>query len=714
MNANGVTRAAIDVLSSSQFGSGETFYAYFPTGVRVGASTSACGTSFTTLGTGSTTPATQPYFTDAATSAPVYAYYPYVTGKQVTEAITSFSVEQDQTSEAGYKKSDLMYATATATKNGNSGSGVLHFAHKMSKIIVNASSTSLQIQAIRIVGGSRTISIADATTTDESTSPFFGATPTYDDANTTLNYITMYTGSGVSANGAALIPPQTITGGFLQVVTDAGIISYSLSSKTFVSGGSYTYALTVTSASIGLTIDITDWDTSEDATDLVNNGSTSYQIVPKAVDLGLSVKWANMNVGASSPTDYGMYFMWGDVAGHPGANNNGTATDGFNFAWANYKWTTDGGSTFTKYTSSDGKTTLEAADDAATAYWGSGWRMPTQAEFNELLNNTTKAWTYDYNDTGVAGYTFTANGQTLFLPAAGYRNNTGVSSQGLRGLYWSSTLNSDFPNYAYYLYFDSDYADVYDNFRYFGYTVRPVYDPYTSMSRAMPSDVGKVICSNGHIHATVSAVDCGGTASGIIAYVGDAGTADYSSGSGSYKGLALALYDYGGSLTTNGTTCQWYTANSGTCITNGQSSTLSTAIGTTGDFGKGIDNTNRLATAACGSGHVHAAAQNAKNFSVARPSGASQWFLPTMYQWNLMVKAMCGKSTDLTTSTNNDYKADKFNEKITAAGGRGVLSYYWSSVEYDTDFAWRMGFGSGNASNGSESSNGRVRAVFAF
>jgi hypothetical protein len=86
-----------------------------------------------------------------------------------------------------------------------------------------------------------------------------------------------------------------------------------------------------------------------------------------------------------------------------------------------------------------------------------------------------------------------------------------------------------------------------------------------------------------------------------------------------------------------------------------------------------------------------------------------------MYQWNLMVKAMCGKSTDLTTSTNNNYKADKFNEKITAAGGRGVLSDgYWSSVEYDTYTAWRMNFVNGYAGNSNKSKDYRVRAVFAF
>lgn len=207
-------------------------------------------------------------------------------------------------------------------------------------------------------------------------------------------------------------------------------------------------------------------------------GSRNYGASVRAVydepyvDLGLpsGTKWAKKNVGAASETDYGLYFMWGDVAGHPGVT-----TDGFSFAWANYKWGTSS-SSLTKYTSTDGKATLEAADDAATANWGSGWRMPTKAEFEELLNNTTKAWTSNYNGSGVAGYTFTANGQTLFLPAAGSRNGTNVNYQGSGGLYWSSTLFSSYPPNAWCLNFNENNAYVIDRYgdRYLGYSVRPV------------------------------------------------------------------------------------------------------------------------------------------------------------------------------------------------------------------------------------------------
>lgn len=241
--------------------------------------------------------------------------------------------------------------------------------------------------------------------------------------------------------------------------------------------------------------------------------------------------------------------------------------------------------------------------------------------------------------------------------------------------------------------------------------------PGTALASA---DVGMIICEHGKAHtATTGALTCGGKKVAIIAYKGSAGSADKSTGSTGYVGLAIALKDY-----EEGDTkiWQWYTANEGKCITNGQSDNISTAIGTSGDFGKGIDNTNRLADANCGSGHVHAAAQKAKAYKYddsvsagAHPTGTSQWFLPTMYQWNLMVKAMCGGSTDLTTSTNNSYKAASFNTKITAAGGTGVQAdAYWSSVEYNAGGAWYVYFNGGSAGHNYKGDAYYVRPVLAF
>ncbi|MBQ5958064.1 MAG: DUF1566 domain-containing protein, partial [Bacteroidales bacterium] len=120
----------------------------------------------------------------------------------------------------------------------------------------------------------------------------------------------------------------------------------------------------------------------------------------------------------------------------------------------------------------DDLTTLLPEDDAATANWGEGWRMPTQAEFQELLDNTTVTWT---TKNGVNGRLFTAsNGNSLFLPAAGYRYGSYLFSAGSNGDYWSSSLNTDDPNDAWGLHFRSGYYYMNDIYRGDGQSVRPV------------------------------------------------------------------------------------------------------------------------------------------------------------------------------------------------------------------------------------------------
>lgn len=486
--ARRATRAAMNV-QSTQFEAGETFYAYFPSGVRIGV---VAGTNTTFelkqaegeavgVSDGSTTPATQPYFAAGVSTVRVHAYYP----QMVTNATTSFTVQLDQTGDGGYKQSDLMYATTEVTVDKStetSATGSLTFTHKMAKIIVNATAGQgiNTIRKVRIIGGNKTIAIAAPATTDENTTAYLGTTTS--DAITAADdgCIRLYDdATGVATvSCAALIPPQRIPADgsaetcFLQVTTDQGTATYSLSGKTFASGSAYTYNITVSLAAIGLTTNITDWD-SAGTQYLYNIGTANANV--EAVDLGLSVLWANMNVGAASETDYGLYFMWGDVAGHPGANTSGTATDGFSFDWANYKWNPSGdGQTFTRYTGSD-YTKLLSADDAATACWGSGWRMPTKTEMEELVNNTDQEWT---TINSVAGRKFMKKSDHdvyIFLPAAGYRVDASFVDQGSSGYYWSSTLDTGFPNYAWYLLFDSSFAFMDDyGRRYLGYSVRAV------------------------------------------------------------------------------------------------------------------------------------------------------------------------------------------------------------------------------------------------
>lgn len=181
-------------------------------------------------------------------------------------------------------------------------------------------------------------------------------------------------------------------------------------------------------------------------------------VTPEYVDLGLpsGIKWATFNVGATQPEEYGDYFAWGETEPKE------------------------------LY---DESTYSETEEDAATANWGSEWRMPTQAEQDEL--RTECSWTWmtknDVNGYKVVG----PNGNSIFLPAAGYCSGGSFYHTGHKGFYWSSSLYTGNTSYAYYLSFTYNDVSRYSNDRCYGQSVRPVYDargeetinePYFSVS----------------------------------------------------------------------------------------------------------------------------------------------------------------------------------------------------------------------------------------
>ena len=215
--------------------------------------------------------------------------------------------------------------------------------------------------------------------------------------------------------------------------------------------------------------------------------------VHEYVDLGLSVKWATCNVGAEKPEDAGLYFAWGETEGY-----TANTSDGRLFDWTNYKWmdhTINDWTGCTKYTCTDGQTpaswyagdtyigtkvdgtwyknltTLQPEDDAATANWGGSWRMPTDAELTKLRTDCTWTW-----DSTKKGYKVTSkkNGNSIFLPAAGYRYVSGLDYAGSYGFYWSSSLDTSYSYDAYNVYFDSGDVSRYALSRFFGRSVRPV------------------------------------------------------------------------------------------------------------------------------------------------------------------------------------------------------------------------------------------------
>ena len=168
------------------------------------------------------------------------------------------------------------------------------------------------------------------------------------------------------------------------------------------------------------------------------------------LDLPSGTLWAKCNVGADSPEETGYYFAWGE-----------TATKDM-YDWKQYKYCAAAGDDYklTKYCTNpdcglngfvDNLTVLEPADDAVMANWGSGWRMPTSEEFNELYQNTTFEWT---ERNGVYGRLLTgSNGNSIFLPATGFRLDGNLICTSL-GVYWSSSLQTECQVAGWSLHFD--------------------------------------------------------------------------------------------------------------------------------------------------------------------------------------------------------------------------------------------------------------------
>ena len=204
-------------------------------------------------------------------------------------------------------------------------------------------------------------------------------------------------------------------------------------------------------------------------------------VAGNAVDLGLSVKWSSMNLGATSQSGYGDYFAWGETA--PKGNYN----------WFTYELCNGTSITLTRYNNKSSYGTVDKKsefkdygyeDDAARQALGGKWRIPTDAEWTELRdkNNCTWTWTDNYNGTGIAGRIVTSKktgytDKSIFLPAAGYRNGTQFYDAGSVGYYWSSSRTGQ-ARYAWYVYFYSAYVIRYggggDSDRSSGLSIRPV------------------------------------------------------------------------------------------------------------------------------------------------------------------------------------------------------------------------------------------------
>ena len=198
-----------------------------------------------------------------------------------------------------------------------------------------------------------------------------------------------------------------------------------------------------------------------------NNASGKFQELLKSlttgthkgyewVDLGLSVKWATCNVGASTPGAKGNYYAWGETSTKREYTESNSASYG-------KSWGDIGGN---------------SSRDAARANWGGNWRMPTEAEFQELKDNCTWEWKIQGRHIGceVRG----PNGNSIFLPLAGYRSGDTLYKVGEQGNYWSSSSDDCSTNSAFSLLFcvgvelEVGWIWASDSRCYFGRSVRPV------------------------------------------------------------------------------------------------------------------------------------------------------------------------------------------------------------------------------------------------
>ena len=560
-----------------------------------------------------TPPSPKPYYPTGSTNIDILAYYP-------ANAASNFDVAADQTTDDNYKASDLMVATVTNQAKTTS-TVALAFQHKMAKLVVTATKGDgvNTIQTITLKNVKRRV-IFTNTTGEVGTATSISGTD-----------VTLFkSGTGTSGTGAALIPAQTIEGNVIEIVTDQGTAVYNVpAGKTFTANTKYTITVTVNRTAVGAVNSIT-WGSSASLTiqPTVEVTKNQYPLgLPGLFSVSATKKvcFSQGNLQYDG-TNWKFATNQYDVLGANGTGANGTAT-GYPmdlFTWGNLN-------TAPTY---NGKTCyFENADLSGSTDWGSnaisnggnaansGWFTLSRDEWRYLFNTRTNAASkYGYatvagkegiiivpddftdpmknNDSGAfVGSTTTGFGANVytegdnwnamesagcvFLPAAGERYGASVTVVGSGGRYWSSTSYDE--GHALYVRFGSGGVDPLNReYGIRGFSVRLVRPAwYKEMSSATSSDIGKIICSNGHIHTNVSDVTCGGTASGMLAYVGSS-----TDNSNYTHGLVIALSD------ANSTSANWSTQN-----------------------------------------------DKCNSYSTARPSASSSWAMPSKSQWEQMIAA---------------------------------------------------------------------------
>lgn len=383
----------------------------------------------------------------------------------------TFSVQTDQsaTDGSGVIASDLLGAT-NSNGGGISIDGnniAIDLRHLLCKLDITFTwDTELDDVTNKSITSVKYCGFGTDVTLDRSTSIVTASTTTADIAA----YVSGTTSEVIFAPYVVITPKILITA---NIDGEARVFSFNVTTPAdgFLSGYRYTSNLTITAASKSeATIEssVTAWNEGT----IIGGKAEEIVNLPTAVDLGLSVKWANYNVGATAPEEYGDYYAWGETEPKE------------TYTWENYKWcdyVSSSNYTLTKYCTNsrygtvDNKTTLDSEDDVARVKWGDTWRMPTSEEIKELCSECTWIAT---TLNGVNGYQVTgSNGNSIFLPAAGGFYDTAILNRGSNSVYWSASLSEYSTSSASFLYsnVNDDYYDLgSSDTRINGLPIRPV------------------------------------------------------------------------------------------------------------------------------------------------------------------------------------------------------------------------------------------------
>ena len=392
-------------------------------------------------------------------TAPVNYSAAFFSGHDFTKAeFTSgadLSVPADQSTQAGLNAADLLTLKATSTTYEATTGGVLpvELKHGLAKLTVelslgsdfydnNYGRANNPVTAFTIAGSNLGFNFQPATGAVTVT-----ASTAADITPFALSYAPGTATAKTSvATYEAILVPQTIAVGDLTITFSVGANDYTWTNTdaiTLSAGQSAKLPMSVTTAPPPRPM--------INGHEYVDMGELTVGGVKKHLYL------ATCNVGADNPWDYGDYFAWGETD---------TKTD---YIWGTYSM--GDGSTFSKYTGSD-YATLQPEDDAASKLWGGSWRIPTDEEWTALREQCSWGWT---TQNGVNGRVVTAaNGNSIFLPLAGSKNDGSYSGMGTFGSYWSSSLNTDGPNRARYVFLESNQTYRGICYRYYGFSVRPV------------------------------------------------------------------------------------------------------------------------------------------------------------------------------------------------------------------------------------------------